>query len=194
MEHECVESNYKHLYLCMLFIKCIFFSCLRTIGKKQYYFKMHSAVISCSWFIWNMLNVPKQFEESHYRMSWIWTIIQMYLYIHVRRTFHPKEEFIFVRLYGHFSKVIAHKIFCLCLYTYYKCSMESVMINLYIFLPVIICLSLNGYITDMFKDKVTTKNGNSGFKTKIGRLIILNITWGIILKTEIIYMWLMVSA
>lgn len=34
----------------------------------------------------------------------------MYVQIHLRRTFHPKEEFIFVRLYGHFSKVIAHKI------------------------------------------------------------------------------------
>lgn len=35
--------------------------------------------------------------------------------------------------------------------------MESVMINLYI------CLSLNGYFTVMVKDKVTTKNGNSGY-------------------------------
>lgn len=78
-----------------------------------------------------------------------------HVFVHMcYRTFHPIEEFIFVHLYGHFSKNIAHKISSF-VCTHYKCLMESVMINSYVFL--IICLSLNGYITVVvFKDKVTT--------------------------------------
>lgn len=34
-----------------------------------------------------------------------------HVFVHMcYRTFHPIEEFIFVHLYGHFSKNIAHKI------------------------------------------------------------------------------------
>lgn len=78
-----------------------------------------------------------------------------YLYVFVYmcyRIFYLIEEFIFVYLYGYFSKNIVYKIL-LFVCIYYKCLMEFVMINLYVFL--IICLFLNGYIiVVVFKDKV----------------------------------------